>query len=211
MNNYSKCLVVGSSGVGKSSFINAITKSKECKVSSEAYNCTMDLQLIYTEHDNNKYIFVDTPGFDPPCGDGLNIQSLKSISNYPKIKCIIFVMSFYDIRVTNSMVQNIKKLIEWFPIKQFWEHVFIVRTRSPRRRRGGFDEEIENIEGSFVKSLNYSDDLKKLITEKKIANIPSFIDEFYVDCPGEENDYEENKEEFYKIFKKIKNIGTFLN
>ena len=210
MNNYSKCLVVGSSGVGKSSFINAITKSKECKVNDGAYNCTMDFQLIYTEYDNYKYIFVDTPDFDDPRGDGLNIQSLKSISNYPKIKCIILVMAFNDIRVTNSMIQNIKKLIEWFPVKQFWEHVFIVRTKSPRRRRG-FDEEIENIEGSFVKNLNYSNDLKQFITEKKIANIPSFIDEFYVNCPGEKNDYKENEEEFCKIFKKIKNIDTYLN
>ena len=210
MNNYSKCLVVGSSGVGKSSFINAITKSKECEVSGGAYNCTMDLQLIYTEHDNYKYIFVDTPDFDNPRGDGLNIQSLKSISNNPKIKCIILVMPFNHIRVTNSMIQNIKKLIEWFPVKQFWEHVFIVRTRSPRRRRG-FDEEIENIEGSFFKNLNSSNDLKKFITEKKIANIPSFIDEFYVNCPGEENDYKENEEEFCKIFKKLKNINTYLN
>ena len=208
MNNYSKCLVVGSSGVGKSSFINSISKSKECKVSGEAYNCTMDLQLIYTEHDNHKYIFVDTPDFDVPIGDGLNIQSLKLISNYPKIKCIILVMAFHDKRVTNSMVQNIKKLIEWFPIKQFWEHVFIVRTKCPERGSKMF---IKNIEGSFVKSLNYSDDLKKFIIEKKIANIPSFIDEFYVDCLGEEDDYEENEEEFYKIFKKIKNIDTFLN
>ena len=125
MNNYSKCLVVGSSGVGKSSFINAITKSKECEVSGGAY-CTMDLQLIYTEHENYKYIFVDTPDFDVPRGDGLNIQYLKSISNFPKIKCIILVMPFYDIRLTNQMVQFIKKLIEWFPIKQFLEHVFIV-------------------------------------------------------------------------------------
>ena len=89
--------------------------------------------------------------------------------------------------------------------------MFLLLTKSPRRRSQSFDEEIENIEGSFVKSLNYSNDLKKFITEKKIANIPSFIDEFYVNCAGKENDYKENEEEFCKIFKKIKNIGTFLN
>jgi hypothetical protein len=40
--------------------------------------------------------------------------------------------------------------------------------------------------------------------EEKKINLPTIIEEFYVDCPGEEDDYSYNETEIDKIFDRIK-------
>jgi len=59
--NKFSCLVLGETGVGKSSFINAITKTSKCEVGNEGKACTRDYDIIITNYNSNNFIFIDTP------------------------------------------------------------------------------------------------------------------------------------------------------
>ena len=62
------CLVIGETGIGKSSFINTITKSNEINASNSYYKtqsninaCTKKFQISRTSYAHNTYSFIDTP------------------------------------------------------------------------------------------------------------------------------------------------------
>ena len=71
------CLVLGETGVGKSSFINGITNQQACKVSSEGKACTTKFKIVKTRHENSQYNFIDTPGLNDAKGDEKNINEIK--------------------------------------------------------------------------------------------------------------------------------------
>ena len=67
-------------------------------------------------------------------------------------------------------------------------------------------------EGKIVESINEKDfiDFKKFMTNKKI-DLPTYIDEFYVDNDNDDEDnYSNNEEEFDKIFQKIKKTTQMI-
>ena len=121
-------IVLGPIGVGKSSFINSITKSKNCKIfdgkiGTKKYNIT---RTVYNKSD---YYFIDTPGF---CEDFENEffskELKKAITEYPNIRCLIILIRFEQIRLPSYLINGIKKIKEFFPIKDFLEHVIVIRT-----------------------------------------------------------------------------------
>ena len=57
-------ILLGITGVGKSSFINSITKKKDCKVGDTAKACTEKILQVDVSNDGYNYYFVDTPGLD---------------------------------------------------------------------------------------------------------------------------------------------------
>ena len=202
------CLVLGETGVGKSSFINGITNQNQaCKVSSEGKACTTKFKIVKTMHENSQYSFIDTPGLNDAKGDEKNINEIKTgLSDYPKFRCILILLKFQDIRLKDTDIKSLKIFMKCFPSKKFWEHVFIVRTHADVISKK-FKKEKKKIEGKIVQSIDEKEfiDFKKFMTDKNI-NLPTYIDEFYVDNDNEdENNYSNNEEEFDKIFKKIKN------
>ena len=214
MNDYI-CLVLGETGEGKSSFINSKTKSSEknknqnyCKTSPDSKACTRKFKISKTYYENNCYAFIDTPGLNDIRGDEKNINEIKNgLSDYPTFRCILVLMKFQDNRLTDSTVKNLKIFMEWFPTKNFWDHVFIVRTHADHKGRS-FDEDKASIEGKIVQSFqeNEFSSFKKFMEDRKIK-IPDKIDEFYADNPKKfegESNFNYNKEQFENIFEKIK-------
>ena len=125
------CLVLGESGVGKSSFINSICKTNKCKVKYTVDACTVDYDIIETKHNNNTFIFIDTPGLNDPKGDTGNLKQIKNIIvKHPEFTCILILMRFEEVRLTKCMVDTLKQLMNCFPIKDFWDHVIIIRTHA---------------------------------------------------------------------------------
>ena len=169
-NEVNNILVLGKSGVGKTTFINTIIKSNIFKTSDGRDICTRIFQIGRLDFEGKQYSFIDTPGFDDPRGE-----------------------SEIEIRMDQSTAKLLEKLIKRFPIKNFWEHIIVVRTHVDEDCRYGKRDrkENKNILLDFVK--NYT------------------IDEYYFgksDKGGIVEDYEYNSTEFKKILNKINNLSS---
>ena len=74
-------VLLGETGVGKSSFINSITNSNECKIGHSSKACTEQIQIVKYFYDGYNIFFVDTPGLNDPRGDFNNIMQIQQIKN----------------------------------------------------------------------------------------------------------------------------------
>ena len=201
------CLVLGETGVGKSSFINGITNSNNCEVGDEGKACTVKFKISKANIGNSQYSFIDTPGLNDAKGDEKNINEIKNgLSEYPNFRCILVLLKFQDTRLNRTTLNNLQTFMKCFPTKKFWEHVFIVRTHAEKNSRS-FNQTKKKLKGEIVNSINNYDDFKdfKNFMIKKNIELPQKIDEYFVDNVKDEPDnFEYNEEEFNKIFEKIK-------
>ena len=199
-------IVLGESGVGKSSFINAITQKKEYFVSDRFESCTKYIKNIEAKHFGQNYIFIDTPGFSY-CNDDEKRILKSAIEKYKQeIKCILFLFNFNN-RINESYVKNI---MDAFSISNFWKHVLIIYTHANKENEYLFEKKKQRIEGSLVKIL-HSEDFQKFMVNKNIYT-PFTLDEFYVNCRDKniEKTFENNKEEFEKIYLAITSRKTMF-
>ena len=70
-------VLLGKTGVGKSSFINSITNKSDCKIGKNYESCTKKIQHVDTLKDGCNFYFIDTPGLDAAKGDEKNINQLN--------------------------------------------------------------------------------------------------------------------------------------
>ncbi len=206
-NEVNYILVLGRPGVGKTTFVNTIIKSNIFKTSIGRDICTEKCQIGRLTFQNKHYSFIDTPGFDDPFGKSEN-EINKAISENPNIKCFILLFRIYERRIAESTAKLLEKLIKRFPIKNFWDHIIVVRTYADEysRHRKREIEENKNILLDFV---NNAESLKNYMKNFGIA-IPYTIDEYYfgkLNEEGIEEDYKYNSTEFIKILNKIKNLS----
>lgn len=115
-------ILLGNTGVGKSSFINSITNKKLCKIGDDAISCTKKILQVDTNSNGFNYYFVDTPGLDDGEGDEKNIKELDSLkSKYPQINTLIICLKFQDMRLSQSLKTSLMKFMEIFPSPEFWK------------------------------------------------------------------------------------------
>lgn len=204
------CLTLGKTGVGKSSFINAITgKQTACKVSGivdAQISCTKCYDIIETQRNDKKLIFIDTPGLKDPKGDEDNIKEVaKAIVDYPYFRAFLILLKFDDNKMDKDVVSVLTKYMEIFPIKDFWKHTIIIRTHA-KKKDEDFEDDKKKIENAIVNALK-SDDLKEFKTFMQNNNIdlPYSIQEFYVNNNNAkfERTLNDNKDEFDKICEAI--------
>lgn len=92
-----RVLVIGTTGVGKSSMINLLANGKVAPVSDNATGCTSQIQSYSIQHDNTQYEFIDTVGLNPSSGGPVDDRkSLSDLLNYIKkhdqgFHCVLFV------------------------------------------------------------------------------------------------------------------------
>ena len=204
-------IVLGPIGVGKSSFINSITKSKDCKTYDGPKIGTKKYNITRTVYNKSDYYFIDTPG----CGEDFENEFFskelkKAITEYPNIRCLIILIRFEQIRLPSYLINGIKKIKEFFPIKDFLEHVIVVRTYAHKESHRFLKNKVACREMTkclmnFIESGS-NKYILDFIDDEKIENMKE-IEEYYVDCYEDEDVdiFEDNKEEFIKIFNKIKN------
>ena len=71
--------VLGSTGVGKSSFINSLTGKNECKIGNSHTSTTKELKIIDFQFQGIKYYIIDTPGlYDSDDQEEEIISTLKN-------------------------------------------------------------------------------------------------------------------------------------
>ena len=126
-------IVLGKTGVGKSTFINCITNNNLCEVGDDTNSCTQNIKQVDRSRNGFNYYFVDIPGLDDGKGDDENINELKNLNKlYPRINALIICVDFHENRLCNSFKIVLKTFMEIFPCQNFWNHVIIVRTKSQR-------------------------------------------------------------------------------
>ena len=132
----------------------------------------------------------------------------KAISENPNIKCIIFLFSIYEKRITQSTAKLLEKLIKRFPIKNFWEHIIVVRTHVDGECRYGKWEREEN-KNILLDFVNNVESVKNYMINFGIA-IPYTIDQYYFvksKRKGIVEDNEYNSTEFIKNLNKINHLS----
>ena len=196
-------VLLGKTGVGKSSFINCITNQKKCKADNKYKSCTHELKHVDLLRGEYNFHFVDTPGLDDAKGDDENIDVLNNLKQkYPRINALLLCVDFYEIRLTKSLETAIKKFMEIFPCTNFWDHVLIIRTKAIRSPK--FDTMKNNIKGELLNGIINNNELNTTMKNNNI-NIPTELNEYYVDS---DFDYLENetKNEYEKILDKIQDF-----
>ena len=195
-------ILLGITGVGKSSFINSITKKKECKVGDTSKACTQKINQSDISNEGYNFYFVDTPGLDDGEGDEKNIAQLDNLKKkYPRINVFLICLKFDDLRLSNSLKTALKKFMEIFPTPTFWDHVLILRTHAERSKK--FEKNKKKVEGKLLEGIIEDKDLN-LFMKNNCINIPSQLKEFFVDS-DEELD-EGTLEEFQNIFNSVREI-----
>ena len=121
-------VLLGETGSGKSTFINSITNSNECKTSPNSKACTHQIQIVKYFYDGYNIFFVDTPGLNDARGDLNNIEQIQKIQNKHIISTIILVNNYNIVRLTNSYKEILKTFMSIFPSEDFFEHLIYVET-----------------------------------------------------------------------------------
>ena len=204
LENSSFCVILGMTGHGKSTFINAISDSNNCRVSNKGKSETPKPALIEFK-DSNKHIYeiLDTPGLgDSKDNEAIINQINGIISHYPYIKKIIIIKPYSELRLSEYLQNALKVMMDSFPLKDFWDHVIIVNNRCVPTDSAYQDFLEENPE-NFLDKLKNCDNLKNYMKDKGI-NFPSKIDEFFIDSKRK-NQIKKIKDEFEKILENIKN------
>ena len=112
-------VLLGETGHGKSTFINKITNSTQCKVSPRANSCTKNIQMVKLFEDGFNFYFIDTPGLNDADGDLENIQNIKKIKNKRIINTFILVRDYSNKSLSNSYIKMLKEFIDIFPSEIF--------------------------------------------------------------------------------------------
>ena len=178
--NESYFAVLGLTGHGKSTFLNAISGMESCKVSSKGKSQTQKNQLVSFVYKNHRFNAIDTPGLDDSTNNEEKINELKEILKVqPKIKKLILIKKYDDVRLAQSMQDAIVHFMDAFPKKNFWDHVIIVNTRANKHSED-FQDYYENEYEKFVIKLK---DCKYLYDEmiKRNITIPTDLTEYFVD------------------------------
>ena len=195
--NESYFAVLGLTGAGKSSFLNAISDTESCEVGKKGKSCTQKNQLVTFVFNNHRFNALDTPGLDDSDNNDEKVNTLKNIlREHPRIKKIIFVKKYNDLRLPMSMQSAISTFMEAFPLKTFWDHVIIVNTwANPNDET--FQDYLEENDETYLEKLLKCQKLLKIMEDKQI-NVPSNLKEYYV-CSRKIKKYTEIADEFNKI------------
>jgi len=98
---------------------------------------------------------------------------------YPKIKKLLLVKRYSDFRLPQRTQNALKRLMEAFPIKDFWEHVIVVNTFANQHDET-FTDYMEGMHEKYVDKILECENLTEFMKSKGI-DIPQDIKEYYVD------------------------------
>ena len=195
--------VLGLTGSGKSSFLNAISDSDSCKIGMLGISCTQKNQLVSFVFNNHRFNAIDTPGLDDSNNNDEKVNILKNIlKEHPKIKKIIIVKKYNDIRLPESMQKSLITFMEVFPLKNFWKNVIIVNSwANPHDET--YQDYLEEKHETFLDKLLSCEKLLQVMRNKNIE-IPNSLEEEYV-CSKKVKKYKEIQAIFDKIKDNIRN------
>ena len=209
------CVVLGETGKGKSSFLNAALKNHGVNQTLDTDNhgdgCTKSFNPCKPiSIDDDKYFFIDTPGLNDDDLDEKTKEALRyqATNQNNRISAILICLHIDDKRFCTSVRDMLKEFMNCFPLKDFWEHVLIIRTHVRNQILG----QSGNLEESVIKKLGDYMRQKNIDPPKKMKEREFFFNSVIDDKPGKPyiNTDDNIKEEFKKVFAKIKKIDPFF-
>jgi len=146
-------LLVGRTGVGKSSTINALMGKKVAET-SRSKPTTMDVTFYNNEINGVSFTVVDTPGLcDDYVEKGKDSKYLEAIlTKVPRIDLLWFVTPIYETRIRRDELDGIKIITEAFGT-DIWKHSIIVFTFADKADEDyaeHLQERTENIQGAIA-------------------------------------------------------------
>ena len=156
MNQDNCFLLLGRTGVGKSTLTKILSEDQTVVIGESLKSQTQDTKCYNCEIDNFKYCIIDTPGYDDSSGnDDNNYKHIKQFLtlNTHKIKGVVLMFSFQDPRFGDSHIKGLEKIVSLIPLKNFWEYITIIFTRTFMDDEDELEEEkkktLEKFKGAF--------------------------------------------------------------
>ena len=197
-------VLLGLTGAGKSSLINGIVGRQECEIGHKTESCTKKLKIVNCLKDGINYYLIDTPGFDDSkLTEEEIISKLNELRNYPRICTILICLKYNETKLSNTVMNVLKHIMDIFPAKDFWEHAIIIRTWCQLGDEDLQDHK-ETYGGELLKGIKDNQDLIKFMNKKGI-NPPLNLDEFYVDSSRRKIE-QRTQEEYLKVLTKIRRL-----
>jgi GTP-binding protein EngB required for normal cell division len=132
--NITKILLIGETGVGKSSFGNYILGYNKFITKGDGSRVTTEINGEISKREYYKDIYiVDSPGTqDTEKDDSKHLEELKmSFQNTNAgIKAICLLINFTNPRFTDYLQKQLHIYSLLFTVEDFWEHVAIVFTKA---------------------------------------------------------------------------------
>ena len=132
MNSNNSFILLGRTGVGKSTLTKILSEDNSIIIGELANPITRETKSYNCEIDNFKYSIIDTPGYDDSNGnDKKNYQEIKKFltTNNIQIKGIILMFNFQDPRFSECHRKGLQKIVNLIPLQNFWDYIIIIFTR----------------------------------------------------------------------------------
>ncbi len=195
--NITKILLLGETGVGKSTLGNYIIGKDQFLTNGGGNRKTTEIAGEISERKEYRDIYViDTPGTqDTKLEDSKFLEELKMNFNHKNagIRAICILINFSQPRFMSYVQQQMHIYCQLFPIETFWEHVAIVFSKAyyytPEEDLNSRKEELESKNGLISLILQFINERTKKINECKKREDPDFkeiripekLPVFYVD------------------------------
>lgn len=164
-------VLMGRSGVGKSSTINSLLGAEVARV-GKYEPTTMDVTAYHHEHEGIKYRIYDTPGLCDELPEAGNDQRyLEKISATVKETDVLWFVTELDAtRVSGDEKRGIKLISQGLG-PEIWRHAVIIFTRADKTTAGAFDTDLAQRTGMIRQEIaKYAPALANAIPSVAVSN-----------------------------------------
>ena len=201
--NESYFVILGLTGAGKSTFVNALANKQCCRVSVKGKSMTPNNELIRFSQNHHTFCVVDTPGLGDSQNNERVINELKTLlSKWPFLKKIVIIKPYTEIRLADYLQKALEVIMDCFPLQNFWDHVLIVNNRCIPTDEAYKDFLEENPE-TFLDKLKQCTNLLDFMKSKNI-DCPNEVKEFFIDSKKKDK-FPSIKQGFDDIIENIQN------